>query len=72
MISEDKYVKGIDLSKLPPQARQVIIALGQYEDGESITQKCPSCQHVLTVEKRGTVWRVSCNCGLCNDTLKGL
>jgi hypothetical protein len=72
MSSEDKYIQGMDLSRLPPQARQVIIAVGQFDSGEPITQKCPSCDHVLVVKAKRSVWFVSCNCGLCNDTLKGI
>jgi len=72
MSSEDKYVEGMDFSNFPPQARQVLIAFGQYEHGEPITQKCPSCNYLLVVKQKGTAWLVSCNCGLCNDTLRGL
>jgi hypothetical protein len=63
MKNEDKYVEGLDLSKLPSQARQVLIALGQYQNGAPITQRCPRCDQLLAVEKAGTAWLITCDCG---------
>ena len=53
MNPEEKYLKGIDLSILPPQAGEIIIAIGQYQNGEQITVKCPKCHKPLTFQNEG-------------------
>lgn len=67
-----------DWSQLPPQARYVLNALSQFNRGEIVTERCPKCGEIIAVEGRmvGTdrpnVWFISCRCGFCNDTMKGL
>jgi hypothetical protein len=40
--------------------------------GEVKTVKCERCSQLLVVSKLGkTAWKVSCPCGLYDDTLKG-
>lgn len=72
MKTEEDYLGGVDLTGLPSQARQVLIALGQHQSEVPITQKCPSCGQLLVVENKGSTWVVSCQCGLCDDNLRGL
>jgi ssDNA-binding Zn-finger/Zn-ribbon topoisomerase 1 len=72
MNPEDKYLDGIDLSTLPAQAREVLIAIGQYHVGEQITAKCPKCQKILAIREKGFAWFISCDCGFCEDICRGL
>lgn len=72
MTPEEKYLKGIDLSTLPPQSGPVIVAVSQYSHGEQITAKCPQCQKILAIEDRWHAWLVSCECGHCKTTMKGI
>lgn len=75
----EKYTKGIDFSRLPPEAERIMIALGQSQNGEEIDQICNSCNSILCVEAkilkgehRPCAWIVSCACGKCNSTFRGL
>lgn len=72
MNPEEKYLQGIDLSNLPLQAREVLIALGQFHERQPITAQCPKCQNILTVEERGYAWFISCPCGFCTNVARGL
>lgn len=78
MTEPHKYLQGFDLSKLPVEAGPVLIALGQFQSGEVINQLCPHCRELITVSGKavGTptpcVWFISCPCGKCNNTMRGL
>ena len=72
---EKKYIEGMDLSRLPEHAAPVVIAVGQYNQGEIITAKCPYCSSMIKVEGKGNptcAWIHSCDCGKCNGTFKDL
>ena len=74
MTPEEKYLNGIDLTGLPPQAGPALVAIGQYSNGEQITANCPKCQKLITISELGAgyAWFVNCECGLCRDTLRGI
>jgi hypothetical protein len=75
----EKYVEGIDFSNMPEVARPAMIALGQFQCGDTIDQICPRCDSPITVEAKSTTpdnspsaWFVSCECGECNGAFRGL
>lgn len=75
----DKYLAGLDMSRLPPEARHVLIALGQSQCGEPVDQICPHCNGKVLVdaktlpgEARPCAWFISCLCGKCSMTMRGL
>lgn len=75
----EKYTKGIDFSKMSEVARPVMIALGQSQCGDIIDQVCPQCKSLIHVEPktlknedRPCAWIISCNCGSCNGSFRGL
>ncbi len=75
----EKYIKGLDLSKLPAIARPTMIALGQCQCGDTVDQICPRCLSMIAVEAKSTTpgsrpcaWVISCDCGACNGTFRGL
>ena len=78
MAESHKYLQGLDMSRLQPEAGPALIALGQFQSGEAVDQVCPHCHGaiVVTGEAVGTptpcVWFVSCPCGECNTTMRGL
>lgn len=74
-----KYIKGIDFSRMPDVARPTMIALGQSQYGEEPDQNCPRCGSKIIVESktlnneaRPCAWFISCNCGACNGSFRGL
>ncbi len=78
MSSHDKYIQGIDLEHLPAGAREVLIALGQFQDGEPVDQSCPHCAQPISVEgiipdgqREPTAWLTRCPCGMCTGTFRG-
>ena len=79
MTGSHKYLAGLDMSKLPPEAGPVLIALGQSQNGEPIDQFCLACGGQISVEpktlrneSRPCAWEISCSCGKCNNTFRGL
>lgn len=50
MDDEDRHLIGLDMSKLLPEARPVLIALGQLQNGEPVTQHCLQCGELIAVE----------------------
>jgi hypothetical protein len=78
MKAPHKYLQGLDLTKLPLEAGPALIALGQFQNGEAIDQFCPYCNELITVTGKavGTpipcVWLISCSCGKCDNTMRGL
>jgi len=77
--SHDKYIAGLDLERFPVGSREVLIAVGQSQDGEPIDQLCPHCAQPISVEpitlkgENGPcAWQVSCPCGKCNGAFRGL
>ncbi len=72
MKTDEEHLVGMDLTGIPPQARLVLIALSQHQSEEPVTQKCPRCGSLLVVEEKGSAWLVTCQCGFCKDTLRGL
>jgi len=77
MTDEEKYLTPRDLQR-PPEQRAILIALGQSQSGESISQKCPFCGGSLVVDakslsdSRPCAWVISCSCGKCNCAFRGL
>ncbi|MES2675940.1 MAG: hypothetical protein V4660_17010 [Pseudomonadota bacterium] len=74
-IDEEKYLKDLDLSKLPHHAPAVLVAIAQTNENKPVTATCPKCFEKLKVEPRGippTAWVHFCTCGLCNGTFRGL
>lgn len=58
---------------LPPHARHTFAAWMQHTAGMVVTEHCPDCGGLLAVtEYGGTAWTVSCPCGRCRDTMRGL
>jgi len=79
MNGEEKYVRDLDFSGMPPQARPAMIALGQFQNQEEVTQRCPHCLDMIRVEgitlareQRPCAWKISCLCGKCYSTFRGL
>lgn len=75
MSEYDKYLVGLDLGRLPPGAKEVMIALGQLQSKEPIDQTCHFCGQLIAGETLGvpaTTWRTSCTCGKSNSTFRGL
>ncbi|WP_222616725.1 hypothetical protein, partial [Undibacterium umbellatum] len=79
MTDEEKYLSGMNLEGLSPQAIQIYIALAQSNSGDPITQSCLDCNQLLNVEAlsinkgiRPCAWTISCPCGKCNTTFRGL
>jgi len=73
--SSRKYLEGIDLSKLPPNAGPIIIAVNQAAAGVLVTAKCADCKQPIAVEPKGqpvSAWVHSCACGKCNGAFRGL
>lgn len=75
----EKYIKGVDFTKLPPEAKPILIALGQSQSGKEIDQICKHCNSPIKVEpktlnneSRPCAWVISCECGKCNTTFRGL
>jgi len=75
----DKYIKDLDFEKLPPEAKPIMIALGQSQYGEEIDQICMYCNSPIEVEAkilknetRPCAWVISCKCGKCSTTFRGL
>ena len=71
----DRYIAGVDFSRLPAQAEPVLVALGQFNEGKPVTATCPTCGHAISVEARGnptSAWLHSCPCGLCSGSFRGL
>jgi hypothetical protein len=78
MSSYDKYLVGFDPKRFPVGAREVLIALGQSQYNEPVDQSCHFCAKPITVEPLSLsdghpiAWRVSCPCGKCDTTFRGL
>ena len=77
--SNDKGVEGIETSILPAEAHLVLEALRQFQSHQEIDQTCLICGATLDVvgviqkgELDHSVWKVSCHCGKCNETFRGL
>jgi hypothetical protein len=75
----EKYIKGLDFSKMPDVARPSMSALGQSQYGEEIDQICPRCNSERKVEPKTLknelkpcAWYLSCECGACNGSFRGL
>ena len=78
MTERHKYLVDSD-DALPKGAKEVLIALGQSQNGEHIDQSCPFCGGAISVEpltlsgeNRPTSWRHECPGGKCNGTMRGL
>nr|AAL24537.1 orf79EGC144 [uncultured bacterium] len=72
--TSSRYLDGLDLSRLPEEAAPVLIALGQFKDGEPVAAVCSKCHQSITVEPLGNptcAWAHSCPCGTCNGSLRG-
>ena len=59
-------------------AREVLIALGQFQDGEPVDQSCPHCAQPISVDalipdgqREPTAWLTRCPCGMCSGTFRG-
>jgi hypothetical protein len=47
-------------------------ALGDFLADKAVTSQCPFCKSILVVNKLGeSTWSIKCECGKCNDTLRG-
>lgn len=75
----DKYLAGMDLERFPAGAREVLVALGQFQDGVAVDPSCPHCARPISVEAlvpagRGApaAWLTRCPCGMCTGTFRGL
>jgi hypothetical protein len=78
MSVHDKYLDGLDLERLPAGAREVLIALGQFQDGVPVDQSCLHCAQPISVEAlipdghgEPTAWLTRCPCGMCSGTFRG-
>jgi hypothetical protein len=65
-----------ELQVLDEPGRSVFIALGEFQSGLPVEHLCPFCHSTIRVwfpNPRNTqAWQVACDCGKCNDTIRGL
>lgn len=57
-----------------PKLETLITAQEEYfVNGKIETARCERCKSLLVIEMYGnSAWKVSCSCGLYNDTLRGV
>lgn len=77
MKAEEKYAG--EITGVPVEAKPVVLALCQYQNGETVDQVCALCGgnievegKVLGGEARPCAWVIKCKCGKCNSTFRGL
>ena len=77
MKPEEKYAA--EIACLSDQEKPIVIALAQFQNGEDIDRVCQFCGHLLKVEGKGAKgdncfgsWVITCKCGKCNTTFRGL
>ena len=75
----DKYLAGIDLDRFPAGAREVLVALGQFQDGVPVDQFCPHCAQPISVEAlipaghgEPPAWLTRCPGGMCTGKFRGV
>lgn len=77
MKPEEKYAA--EIAGLSDQEKPIVIALAQFQNSEAINRVCQFCGHLLNVEGKGakgdnyfSSWVITCKCGKCNTTFRGL
>ena len=62
-----------DKKALEPYINAVLTAFEQFHNGEPATSKCPSCNSAVAITQiTNQAWRSQCDCGRCNDQMRGL
>lgn len=73
MVSKRRKKLDSQLAIELPIVEAISKAIAQLVQGKAIDATCPQCQTVLYVQELGeTAWSTRCECGKCNDTLRGL
>jgi phage FluMu protein Com len=65
---------------MPQNLRQLakvsITALAQFQAGLEVKEHCPKCNELITVQefdpRFSQGWKLSCPCGKCDQTFRGL
>ena len=53
--------------------RSVYFAFGEHHSGFAVERCCPFCKTPIRVRALSdSAWQSECDCGRCNDTLRGL
>ena len=64
-----------DAARFDEPARSILIALGEFQLSIPIDQSCLFCRsaiHVWLPNPKVAAWQISCDCGKCNSTFRGL
>ncbi|MEQ1831002.1 MAG: hypothetical protein ABL921_33960 [Pirellula sp.] len=55
------------------RATPIIRALADFHGDKPPRTRCPYCDSIITIDRLGdSAWSSHCDCGKCNDTLRGL